>query len=195
MAVQPNEPIFCDNIGRTAHDLHCCYLANQNTSECQEILTHIAGPLNPKFSDWITDCANKNKIYRSLTQTDATGDGQALYRRFSTCASVPTMRSYLSHNALQPSVSSVVGPHLSLENTTDEHLSNVTDAVTYCLTQTCRQARLAEKCRYECAPVNLLLNSTTPNVQGINTCINTLCSNNDSSLPYADPDIIGIGVS
>ncbi|KAF2110545.1 hypothetical protein BDV96DRAFT_195126 [Lophiotrema nucula] len=49
-------------------------------------------------------------------------------------------------------------------------------------------------CRGRCSAVNLLINNTHPNIQGLNGCLNSLCTRGYDSLPYADADVIGIGV-
>ncbi|RYP12446.1 hypothetical protein DL765_007345 [Monosporascus sp. GIB2] len=40
----------------------------------------------------------------------------------------------------------------------------------------------------------MLLNSTRPNIGGVNECLNKLCTGGYESLPYADADVVGIGV-
>ena len=72
---------------------------------------------------------------------------------------------------------------------------NVTSAVTDCLSSTCRNSRGKDDC-YDsyCSPAMLLANSTTPNITAINRCLHKLCHSGDDALPYADADVIGIGV-
>jgi hypothetical protein len=50
-------------------------------------------------------------------------------------------------------------------------------------------------CREPCSSVNMLINNTSPNIEGINKCLFSLCEGGFNSLPYADADVVGIGVS
>ena len=80
-------------------------------------------------------------------------------------------------------------------HTSVDDLMNITSGVTECLTATCHNARNDANCSTPCAAVNLLLNYTTPNVTGINECLGELCNGRYNSLPFADADVVGIGVS
>ena len=50
-------------------------------------------------------------------------------------------------------------------------------------------------CSRDCSAVNMLINSTMPDIRGVNQCLHTLCTSNYDALPYADADVVGIGVS
>lgn len=198
MADLSSIPIFCDNIGiGNASALHCCYLESQNSSDCREFFNPSANTLvlsHPNSKHWIDICTNNSQLYSSKTQITLAGDGRSLYRRYNVCANLPAIASFSSQGLLNDQISSYVAPHIQ-RNPTDFELMNVTSNVASCLTQTCRKARNPRTCLQQCSPVRLLVNSTFSNITGLDTCLNTLCSGNDSSLPYADPDVIGIGVS
>ncbi|KAF2178336.1 hypothetical protein K469DRAFT_643052 [Zopfia rhizophila CBS 207.26] len=190
------EPIFCNGIGNSTTELRCCYANNQDSSLCREIF-----PTDSKLGevcqsgDCIADCQKSGRLYGSLLQDDpfGIGNGQGPIHRYLTCVNVPAIASYSSQNMLNSNISSYVEPFIS-PNTTDEELKGVTSTVTACLTQTCKKSRNSPKCDQQCSAVNLLTNNTTPNVQGINDCLYTLCTGRYESLPYADADVIVIGV-
>ncbi|KAF2799252.1 hypothetical protein K505DRAFT_266015 [Melanomma pulvis-pyrius CBS 109.77] len=197
MAQSQITPIFCNSIGNTtAAALQCCHPNNQTSSICQVDFD----PNGPTFlggcssGDCIAECQDIGLLYSSVAQIDPYfGNGKAPIRRYQTCANVPAMAGYLSHNALEPSISSSVLPFVS-PHTTDDDLRKVTRAITECLTSTCENARNRSICSSQCSAVNLLINSTTPNVEGLNDCLGSLCNGHYGSLPFADADVIGIGV-
>jgi hypothetical protein len=192
-----NPPIYCDSIGLNPTTLPCCQANNQSASACRSNF----GPNNQTFThvclsgDCISDCRNVSLLYSSAIQDLAYfGNGQASIRRYEACANVPAMAGYLSAGILSPFISSSISPYIS-QNASNDGLKSVTLAVTECLTSTCSNARNRGRCKEQCSAVNLLINSTTPNVEGLNACLHNLCTGGYKSLPYADADVIGIGVS
>jgi hypothetical protein len=191
------QAVFCDNIGNTTNQLHCCYADQQSSPICQaNLYTGV-----PYFSggcdggDCIANCQNSTWLYESKIQDDAfEGNGIGPVRRYGTCANVPAMAGYASQGILNSNISSIVEPHVS-PSASAQDITIITSTVTECLTQTCRASRNRTACANSCQAVNLLINSTTPNLQGLNTCLNTLCRGKWDSRPYADADIIGVGVS
>jgi hypothetical protein len=103
------------------------------------------------------------------------------------------MAGYTSQGLLQDNISSIVEPHVS-PDASAQNLTRITAAVTECLTQTCRASRHKSVCTSSCSAVNMLINNTAPNIEGVNSCLNTLCTGGYDSLPFADADVIGIGV-
>lgn len=195
MAAKQN-PIFCDNIGDETSDLRCCFPGDQSVPACRDNLKAGADTFESAFQHHhpVEYCQKPAFIYFSKSQNDGLrGNGGLPKVRFSTCVNVPNMARYLDQNALEPNISSQVGAYVS-NNASIEDLKHVTAAVTDCLTATCRNARDKSKCKYTCSGVNLLINSTTPNITGIDECLGTLCQGGYKSLPYADPDVVGIGV-
>lgn len=191
------DPLFCEALGSTSNKLHCCFPDDQDAQTCRN---NFNNPNVPTFTqgcrtgNCLRDCQDVAVIYSSITQQDALeGSGVAPIRRYLTCANVPNMAGYLDQNVLEPNISSQIEKFIP-RNATDE-LKNVTLAVTECLTATCRNARHPKTCEMQCAGVNLLMNSTTPNVPGLNQCLGTLCTGGYDSLPFADADVVGIGVS
>lgn len=190
------EPLFCDNIGNTTDQLDCCFPNEPTSQACRNNFnpnakTFYGGCYN---GDCLKTCSNVTDIYQSLAQDDPyEGNGSGPIRRYLTCANVPAMAGYLSQDVLEQNISSSIGAHVSREASGDQ-LKGVTSAVTDCLTSTCRNARNKSRCRDPCSAVNLLINNTTPSVQGVNSCLYSLCDGGYNSLPYADADIVGIGV-
>lgn len=196
--MQHGDPLFCEGLGSTADKLQCCYPDAQDAQTCRN---NFNNPNVATFSQgcWtgncLRDCQDVVVMYSSITQQDALeGNGLAPIRRYLTCANVPNMAGYLDQNVLEPDILSQVEKYIPRNATTDG-LKNVTLAVTECLTATCRNARHPKSCEAQCSGVNLLMNSTTPNVRGLNQCLGTLCTGGYDSLPFADADVVGIGVS
>ena len=157
-------------------------------------------PATPTFTggcdggNCISSCQNTKLLYSSEQQDDPyMGNGRAPIRRYLTCANVPAMAGYLSQHVLEKNVSSTVSRYIP-QGTTKDDMKAVTLAVTDCLTSTCRNARNKGSCRSSCSAVNLLTNNTSPNLQGLDECLNSLCTGGYHSLPWADADVIGIGV-
>lgn len=198
MAMRHTDPLFCDNVGETNNSLQCCYLDDQDSPICQE---NFNNPKKKTFLEGcpnrncITDCQNLTLLYSSILQVDPTeGNGKGPIRRYLTCANVPNMAQHFSRSVLDPKISMQIERHVSRDASIDS-LKGITFTVTECLTATCRNARDKEICQNQCSSVNLLINSTTPNITGLNQCLNSLCTGNYHSLPYADADVIGVGVS
>ncbi|KAF1845103.1 uncharacterized protein K460DRAFT_103095 [Cucurbitaria berberidis CBS 394.84] len=198
MVQKRGAPLFCENLGSTKDDLRCCYPDSQDASTCRynfnnpDVHTFSGGC--DETGDCLGDCQDVSVIYSSLTQDDALkGTGIAPIRRYLTCANVPNMAGYLDQDVLTPDIRSQVERYIP-RNATERSLKDITFAVTECLTATCRNARHGNACEVQCSGVNLLVNSTTPSLHGINQCLNTLCTGEYDSLPFADADVVGIGV-
>lgn len=195
MAVQA--AIYCENIGSTNGTLNCCYPDDQASPTCRRIFAANATTFSMGClaGNCIRGCQKDANIYKSLVQDGYLGaDGRGPIRRFQICSNVPAMAGYLSHQALEQDIASSIANNIS-SNATGDEMSNVTSAITDCLTQTCWHARRQRGCSEPCSAVNMLVNSTIPNVQGINDCLLSLCSTGYDALPYADADVVGIGVS
>jgi hypothetical protein len=193
MTSQSVSPLFCNNIGNPAFD--CCYAANQSTEICRNVFKDQQVFANVCDDDCLINCADVNYLYGSVLEVEGLkGSGIAPIRRYSTCANVPNIAGYLDHNILEPSILSQVEKYIP-RNTSQDNLKRITFALTDCLTATCRNARQPSRCEYTCSGVNLLMNGTTPNVKGLSKCLETLCTGEERSLPFADADVVGVGVS
>ncbi|KAL1594594.1 hypothetical protein SLS60_010355 [Paraconiothyrium brasiliense] len=191
------QPLFCDNIGNNTNDATCCVVDQQNSKICQENFNRAILPFSGgcPTGDCLKDCSNTTLIYQSLLQDNPSGpgNGQGPIRRYQTCANVPNVAGYLSQGVLGENITTYIGKNVSAD-ATPAQLQGVTKAVTECLTATCSNARNPKDCQGTCAPVKLLINGTMPNVQGLSDCLDSLCLKRWDNLPFADPDIVGIGV-
>ncbi|KAF2823696.1 hypothetical protein CC86DRAFT_408724 [Ophiobolus disseminans] len=195
MASQPIDALFCPDIGNVStSNFHCCSASKQNSSLCREIFNNPNVFTNGCGHDCLANCSRVDYIYGSILQdTGLEGNGVAPIRRYLTCANVPNIAGYLDQNTLEPSIVSTVEKYIPRDAPLDAR-KNVTLAVTDCLTATCRNARQPAFCNYQCAGINLLTNGTTPNMAGLNECLRELCTGQQRSLPFADADVVGIGV-
>jgi hypothetical protein len=126
--------------------------------------------------------------------TDFSDQSDGPIQQYWTCISVPTI-AQLDQKGLLTAYNSEYVRQFVPANSNSESLQNVTAAVTQCLTDTCNSARHSQICADACSPVKLLTDSTTPNLDGISNCLFTMCSAGSNSLPFANTDITGIGVS
>jgi len=188
--------VACIDIGSGATGLSCCHVHNQSDPTCQDIFSQQDGLLQKgcQSDHCVADCQNARILYSSLVQTNLNGSGQVPIARYAACVNVPAIFRSLSQGALTPNFSSAAQQYVST-NITENSLQNITSTVTDCLSSTCRNSRNSDLC-YDnyCSPVKLLANSTTPNITAINGCLNQLCYSGFSALPYADADVVGIGV-
>lgn len=189
--------LFCDNIGETSSDLRCCYVNNQTAPICR-LSFNSSGPIfssGCNNGNCISKCLNPKFLYGSESQDDAsTGNGQAPIQRFRTCTNVPAMARFAAQGSLSEEIAVLVSQHVPF-NASAASLRNVTSLVTECLTQTCKASRNQRACSGACSAVNMLESSTMPSIGGVNECLNQLCTGGYDSLPYADADVVGIGVS
>lgn len=194
MALQPAQPFFCNNIGNST--LNCCFISDQSSKECNAIFGDRAAVFGSDVPapNYLQDCANLQFIYSSvLDNTVWSGTGTRPYQRYQVCASLSNMIDYRNQSLLGPNIRSKVEDYVPTKASSDQ-LKNISRATTDCLTATCQNARDVDHCSYNCSAVNLLINSTTPNVEGIHQCLHALCTGNQTSLPFADADVVGIGV-
>ncbi len=188
--------VACIGIGSGATGLSCCHVNNQSDPTCQDIFSQQDGLLQKgcQSDHCMADCQNATVLYSSLVQTNLSGNGQGPIARYAACVNVPAIFRSLSQGALSSNFSSSAQQYIPT-NVTEDNLQNITSTVTDCLSSTCRNSRNSGHC-YDnyCSPVKLLANDTTPNITAINGCLNQLCHSGFSALPYADADVVGIGV-
>lgn len=188
--------LFCDNIGETFSDVRCCYINDQTTPTCRRNF-NASGPtftFGCNNGDCISECQKPTILYSSEIQDEpSTGNGQAPIQRFRTCVNVPAISGFATQGSLSEDTTAAVGRHIPSDSP-DAALANVTNVVTECLTQTCKASRNPSACSGPCSAVNMLVSWTRPNIGGVNGCLNKLCTGGYESLPYADADVIGIGV-
>ena len=206
--------LVCVNIGN-ASDFQCCNTSQPDSAACQSAFADRAGILDRGCradflgADCIAGCQNKRKLYTSFLQNGRlNGSGQGPVERFAACVNTPAVAKAARASTdssdgnqddesqgltLPAGFSSEVEQHIGTY--TDGDLMNVTLAVTDCLSSTCMASRGSDLCYQDhCSPVALLVDNTTPNVTAISRCVEEICGMGYKALPYADPDITGIGV-
>lgn len=196
MANSSNVPIAYMNIGSSSGSPSCCYTNNQSDPICESLFSPESKFLQNgcPSNRCIDDCSNVGQLYVSSLQQNLTGNGDLPISRYKARANIPSIASYADQGVLSPDIMKTVRQYIDL-NTTEDELQTVTSVVTDCLSSTCRKSRNSSFCYDDyCSPVKLLSSNTSPNVEQINACLYTLCSNPIDALPWADADVIGIGV-
>jgi hypothetical protein len=185
MAVSASDWVFCPGIGEIPDPSRfCCTLGTPD--RCYDYYGFFD---ECPSGNCIEDCKNATWLYDPLTQQTVLSP----FRKFWTCVNVPGVARLDQAGLLTPDGSARVQQYIS-QSTTVADLKNITSTVTQCLADTCSVARNSEQCFESCRPINLITNTTMPNVAGISTCLYDLCTANIDSLPFASEDIIGIGV-
>ncbi|KAK4139057.1 uncharacterized protein C8A04DRAFT_16200, partial [Dichotomopilus funicola] len=151
-------------------------------------------------------CRSPSTLYVSVEQlntddTNPSADGALLLARYKACANLPGLILLSRNGLLTPYIDAVVRAHIDPplgpdESELDMVLGEITLAATDCLSATCRGGRDRGDCfESVCSPVRLMRNGTLPDVRGVNGCLNRICSAGTGALPWADADIVGVGVS
>lgn len=199
MSLTSLDPIACLEVGSNFSNLSCCYSNNLTSAACHDIFSGTNNTLSQgcQYSDdCISDCGNKTLLYTSLVQDNpGSGNGKGPVTRYQACVNLPSIVRHSKFGQLSQNFVTEFEKY-TMPNTTELQLQSVTSTITDCLSSTCRHSRRSGLCYDEfCSPVKLLTNSSSPNVTAINQCLHTLCSGGFKSLPFADADIVGIGVS
>ena len=190
-----NTTIACTDVGNSLSNPICCTANNLGSGACNaifapdRILDH-----GCKFRNCVDTCSDPRLLYVSHVQINGTGNGIDPIQRYAACVNVPTISQAMKQGALT-GTNAVAAQRYLGRNATEDDLRKITSAVTDCLSSTCRVSRGKDGCYNEfCSPVKLLTDPSTPNIRGINNCINKLCSSSYEALPYADADVVGVGV-
>lgn len=209
-----NDVVACDNLGSfislngrtTANTNACCHVRDQNSSVCKRLFAPTTGLLDsaclasPEECNLFTRCRLPETLYTSAEQNNEQGNGSLLLARYNACANLPAIASLSNQGSLVSYIDDVVRPHLQLapraaDADFPDSLQQITSSVTDCLSSTCRHGREDNGCYNNfCSPVKMISNNTLPNVVGINDCLFSLCNAGTGALPWADADIVGIGV-
>lgn len=76
----------------------------------------------------------------------------------------------------------------------DLGLTKIAENITQCLPASCAKSRDSSTCAPWCRESDLMLADGTTNLAGVATCLEWLCEES-CGLPYANQDVVGIGVS
>ena len=194
MANTLDVPIACSNIGSSGN-VSCCYANDQSNLICDSLFPPEGSFLeNGCLTGNCVNNCDPRKLYNSALQQNGTGNGKMPFLKYMACANIPSIASYGNQGVLSQNITKSIQKFI-FPNTTEDSLQYVTSAVTDCISSTCRNSRNSTFCYTDyCSPVKLLRNDTSPNLEAINTCLKTLCDNTVKALPWADADVIGIGV-
>lgn len=192
MDIVPLDAWFCSEPGLTFNSSQCCRL--HDASDSCTFFRDV-----PSFCDdgsCVRACQDVGRLYTAPLTSETTKSPDI--NLFTICLNLPSVIGYFRQGLLPLGAGEdgyAQSVHQSFPvNTTDAELQNVTSAVTHCLVSSCDQARDATTCSHACSPASLLINSTTPSVSGLSSCLSTLCRS-VGGLPYANSDVLGIGVS
>ncbi len=142
----------------------------------------------------LKDCSAAGTMFSNITQNLAEEfsytDTPPLY---AICLAAPSMARSI-HNGLIPEAeANVLRPYFP--SVDEVALQIVASTTTHCLTSTCDQSRELDSIRCDSlCTTSMLINSSTPSLPGVNNCLAELCSS-DEAIPFANQDVIGIGVS
>lgn len=192
----PDDAIYCTGYGGYSDNssssvFECCTFGNWSSDTCS--------PLFAVFddSDYEDDesecdpvecfksCQDPSALYKDAWVKSGTKNPAYQY-----CAAFPTLYAYARQDLL-PSNATIIPA--GINHLSDDDLRNITDTVTHCLITTCDQSQDPNHCASKCSPSALLVNSTTPSLQGISGCFDALC-HSSKPVPFPNADILGIGV-
>ncbi|KAF2841390.1 hypothetical protein M501DRAFT_1014191 [Patellaria atrata CBS 101060] len=195
-----NSPIACVDLGLRNGTLPCCYeedSPNNPVCETAFLQTDIHKSLlqlGCPGGDCLAQCRDPRLLYTTLLADNFTGHGDAPIARYRACTNLPAISRSISRGTLDRTLAESAEGYIP-SNVPEDILQTITASVTDCLSSTCRNSRDPNFCYNDyCSPTRLLINSSTPNVQEINNCLYRLCHSEHRALPYADQDVVGIGV-
>lgn len=194
MAQYTVDALYCGDFGANDTFITCC--SNHPIDNCD----YIFDPNDNWFQmgcpsgNCAIDCQNVSLLYSADFGPDLITSYGPFNAPWQTCANIPNIAGYLQQNALAPNISNLIKAYVP-ENISQDVLQNITSSVTMCLMSTCNNARNPDICTDACEPIKLLTNQTMPNYAGMNDCLFALCTNGYQAVPFANTDIVGIGVS
>lgn len=196
-----SSPIACINIGSTTKSVDCCYPDSLSSAVCQQIFDTNNGTLKKGCTGQVdpagclSQCHRRSILYGSLQQDVLQGNGVGPIRRYSACVNVPSIFNALNNNVLTGDFADSAQRFLGSNNGSAPDVPSITNTVTDCLSSTCRNSRGKDDCYYNhCSPVRLIGSDGVPNITAIDGCLDQLCSSGYNALPWADADVVGIGV-
>ena len=135
----------------------------------------------------IADCLEPGSMYNNVSQIKYSSEVPL----YAVCTASTNVTRRIHDGSVSTEYASTLSTFFPDVNTTT--LEQITATTTTCLTETCLQGRHRDTCQQLCSPAHLLVNNTTPSSQGQQDCLMALCYSTEV-LPFADQDIIGVGV-
>ncbi|TQW00943.1 hypothetical protein IF1G_00874 [Cordyceps javanica] len=152
--------------------------------------------------DCMKDCQNMTRVFASLpggVQSDARTYGRPRSKNAVSLFGVCTNLDHITEVLPTYKHMDKARGFFSVNPSAKTNISRVTSKVASCYASTCDLTREPDKCKEACAIDNFLAQPTRLNfnLQNNNTgamaCISRLCDNT-CGLPYANQDVLGIGV-
>lgn len=170
----------------------------KNDTQCLNSSTFATQPFHElcPSGNCYTDCQNLTRLYSpfpdGITFTDAINYGTAPnVTLWPLCAAIANITEALENGIAPPKDADKFASYFNVSTLSDKLWAS--DAATHCWTDTSSAARNHSKCADACAAVSLLESHYEPQFAGTRKCIQCLCHGIDG-LPFADQDIVGIGV-
>jgi hypothetical protein len=143
-----------------------------------------------------TDCQNLTRLYSpfpdGITFTDAVNYGTPpSVTLWPLCAAIANITEAIENGTAPQEDADKFESYFNVSTLSDQLWAS--DAATHCWTDTSSAARNHSKCADAGTAVNLLESHYEPQIAGTRECIQCLCHDIDG-LPFADQDIMGIGV-
>ena len=136
----------------------------------------------------LSDCREPGSMYGNITQV-SDDNSTSLY---SICYALPNLTRQIYDGSITSSEANDLTSFFP--QTTECDLETLTTTATQGLTDSCSASRYPDRCLAAWSASHLLINSTSSSIAGQLDCLEFLCSS-DEFLPFANQDIIGIGVS
>ena len=143
------------------------------------------------------ECHNTRRLYQAvpdgLNQTSNSYSSQSGMTLFGICSNLQAINRYISITPardVSQSVKSYFKAPLNLEDYTLQVSTNISS----CLATSCDLSRDSENCNDYCSLTALLPGSSGLNLTQAAGCLNRICGNT-CGLPYANQDVLGVGVS
>jgi hypothetical protein len=153
--------------------------------------------------DCIMDCQNMTRVFQALPsgiqadrQTYGRKGGNSSITLFGVCTNLGQASSIIPSS----SQNKILEPFFRTKDSTSTNVTKVTTKIASCYASTCDLTREPYKCKEACAVDNFLGNPSRLNFNFANNntgslaCISRLCDNT-CGLPYANQDVLGVGVS
>lgn len=110
---------------------------------------------------------------------------------FGLCVDIANVTRALAHGSVPVEQAQQLKPYFP-DN--DAGLTKVADNITQCLPASCAMSRDSSTCAPWCRESDLLLADGNTNLTGVAVCLEWLCEES-CGIPYANQDVVGIGVS
>jgi hypothetical protein len=146
--------------------------------------------------DCISDCQNYTRLFEEVpspftnfAQTYGKSvDGQPPNTTvFGVCSNLGSITAGISTGVVAQSVQ----PYFPLQRQSD--IGQVSATLTSCLISTCDASREPENCIEACNIPNLYSATNSTNLTAVTACLSLICGNT-CALPYANQDVMGVGV-